>query len=72
MNAFQALKKGSKKNDDTDHIASMLICNSCQPLGVHTKDEVLLFVTQFLSYVRKHLMAGKQKDPEVSLYQRFG
>ena len=71
MNAFKALEKGTTKNDDTDHIASMLICNSCKPFGVHTKDKVSLFVIQFLNYVRKHLMDGIQKDPEVPLYTRF-
>ena len=58
-------------NDNTDHIASMLICNSYKPSGVHTKDEVSLFVIQFLNYVRKHLMDGIQKDTEVPLYLRF-
>ena len=35
MNAFKALEKVTTKNDGTDHEASMLICNSYKPFGVH-------------------------------------
>ena len=71
MNALKALEKGTTKNDDTDHIASMLLCNWSNLFGVHTIKEVSQFVIQFLNYVRRNLLNGNKKYATTTEVQQF-
>ena len=47
-------------DEDTGHILSMLLCNSCKLYGVHETKEVSNFVVKFLNYVRTNLLDGNK------------
>ena len=55
VNTIKALvaNKGSFKNDNKEHVPSILLCNSTNQVGEHITDAVKKFIIAFLNHIKE-------------------